>query len=1086
MDTLVKELQDLNLYVEEPQRYEKWRAIVGNYKHQDSSNIISKYIFAPRDVDSFECDMFYSDEFMKYVVEDIFYGLRDDTGWNLYLVCIMEPEQFRLLSLERRLAFQNNRDFTRNFVISRDKLREEIPVGTTLKTSMRIEFENPYSDWIRVLDKYGLSFCLGAYSSVNVENYINGIEQPRKKESRKGNIHSASMVRTIERLNLRKDFRQHCYGADNKLDFSKVNLLTGANGTGKTSILQAIELVMTGEIRTDSKGATSDESGSQISIEYDNGETLLIPSDTPVGRSEKKQRESLWYHNRDNLRAQNKLNNAFHIYNCFSVEDTIQFAFYGDQPDYNDCFTKILFGEEVKTAESCWKRYELEFKDQENRINAQYMSISEELSALESVPQSEKETIIHYIDRLSILHSADDSMEDIKMNIIGLQTLCYPMLDLPRITSRNHLALALEEQSKLIGAFEQKSNSLRLDIEALENTYDNLEKEIASCVTKRNTLYQEKASLQFAISRYEDLLFIRDEFDLIIEYREKHNEIYALQERLGFHRRFVADYSSLVSVGRDYDEYESAAVHLKINNSEIECMINEANSLENELDALESRQKNIDDIVRSIKAYGKLYLESVEAFHGCPLCGNKNITLDSFQVHLNAESSGLDTELLLIKQKLTDVQNSILSRESANRQLEELAITFGLINMAFSECFFDQTVELEQKSEKLTFVLKQLKESNEYIRIYEELSRELNDINAVLSERASGGVLHDIIWDCETFISKLENELDLPVEPSATLITRTTGVIRLLKQKQNEWENWVPEIEQKLDELTASKNNIEEKITIHMDILSKTENDILHQVEYGHGLEKIRAFFQQVYSYVNENMKEIDIQVLHSQCLFLVEQINKYLIQQEQALQRDKLLTQKDELEKKLKLINEVINKMSELDDSHKYAVKFISSYIGRISDIFRSLHMPNEFDCLKLHHGQIVGVRKGEDVPINRMSTGQKTAVVLSVFLTLNIAMKSAPQIILLDEPISNVDEMNLLSLLDFLREMVLQYNKQIFFTTANDNVRRLFRRKFSFLGKDMTEFGFERNGPEKTKITVKQYDQSKLLSQNEILFAD
>jgi hypothetical protein len=69
----------------------------------------------------------------------------------------------------------------------------------------------------------------------------------------------------------------------------------------------------------------------------------------------------------------------------------------------------------------------------------------------------------------------------------------------------------------------------------------------------------------------------------------------------------------------------------------------------------------------------------------------------------------------------------------------------------------------------------------------------------------------------------------------------------------------------------------------------------------------------------------------------------------------------------------------------------------------------------------------------------------------------------------------MNTLTLLDYLREIVLRQDKQIFFATANDNVRKLFRRKFSFLEGEMRELNFERASEMKTKITVKTYDQEK-----------
>jgi exonuclease SbcC len=59
-----------------------------------------------------------------------------------------------------------------------------------------------------------------------------------------------------------------------------------------------------------------------------------------------------------------------------------------------------------------------------------------------------------------------------------------------------------------------------------------------------------------------------------------------------------------------------------------------------------------------------------------------------------------------------------------------------------------------------------------------------------------------------------------------------------------------------------------------------------------------------------------------------------------------------------------------------------------------------------------------------------------------------------LIDDPIAHVDDLNSLSFLDYLRELVLMSHKQIYFATANDKLATLFERKFDFLGKD----GFRR----------------------------
>ena len=110
-------------------------------------------------------------------------------------------------------------------------------------------------------------------------------------------------------------------------------------------------------------------------------------------------------------------------------------------------------------------------------------------------------------------------------------------------------------------------------------------------------------------------------------------------------------------------------------------------------------------------------------------------------------------------------------------------------------------------------------------------------------------------------------------------------------------------------------------------------------------------------------------------------------------------------------------------------------------------------------------------------MSTGQRTALVISVFFQMNLATPYAPKFLLLDEPVANIDDLNILALMDFLRELVIIHKRQIFFTTANRNVARLFRRKFSFLLQDFQELRFLRAKEQHLEITRHTYDQSRSL---------
>ena len=55
-----------------------------------------------------------------------------------------------------------------------------------------------------------------------------------------------------------------------------------------------------------------------------------------------------------------------------------------------------------------------------------------------------------------------------------------------------------------------------------------------------------------------------------------------------------------------------------------------------------------------------------------------------------------------------------------------------------------------------------------------------------------------------------------------------------------------------------------------------------------------------------------------------------------------------------------------------------------------------------------------------------------------------------LLDDPIAHIDDLNILSFLDYLRYIVVRGSRQIFFATADEKLTGLFRQKFQFMGQE------------------------------------
>jgi len=130
------------------------------------------------------------------------------------------------------------------------------------------------------------------------------------------------------------------------------------------------------------------------------------------------------------------------------------------------------------------------------------------------------------------------------------------------------------------------------------------------------------------------------------------------------------------------------------------------------------------------------------------------------------------------------------------------------------------------------------------------------------------------------------------------------------------------------------------------------------------------------------------------------------------------------------------------------------------IETIFSHIHSPAEFRGLGSSLATLIRKMDGSEANPSEISTGQRTAFALSIFLAQNSQLKTAPPIILINDPIAHVDDLNALFFLDYLREIALTGKRQIFFTTANDKLASLFERKFDFLGtEDFRRFNLQRD---------------------------
>jgi DNA repair exonuclease SbcCD ATPase subunit len=203
--------------------------------------------------------------------------------------------------------------------------------------------------------------------------------------------------------------------------------------------------------------------------------------------------------------------------------------------------------------------------------------------------------------------------------------------------------------------------------------------------------------------------------------------------------------------------------------------------------------------------------------------------------------------------------------------------------------------------------------------------------------------------------------------------------------------------------------------------------------------------------------------------------LNAYKLKIERVIENNKL---KDYLEKDLcgynyKKLENVKNyekvvswekKLRHLQSPQEYTARILKRNEDTINMFFNNLHWPRDFKEVKLGLDDELEItveklfNSKREPAHHLLSAGQRTALAVSLFWTLNASFRNVPRFLIMDEPIQNVDELNILNFLDGLRWYIESTGHQVFLTTANERIRAIVKKKFAYLKENYLELNLNR----------------------------
>jgi ATPase subunit of ABC transporter with duplicated ATPase domains len=99
------------------------------------------------------------------------------------------------------------------------------------------------------------------------------------------------------------------------------------------------------------------------------------------------------------------------------------------------------------------------------------------------------------------------------------------------------------------------------------------------------------------------------------------------------------------------------------------------------------------------------------------------------------------------------------------------------------------------------------------------------------------------------------------------------------------------------------------------------------------------------------------------------------------------------------------LRKEHSLRDAMKDALEQNRATIERI---FARIHSPAEFAGLGANWTKVVRRRDRKEADLNEISSGQRTALAMAIFLSQNSQLTVGPPVMLIDDPIAHIDDLN------------------------------------------------------------------------------
>jgi len=975
-------------------------------------------------------------EFQERILGEDHFNSPGDLRWNKYIYIVAGPKSVGQPEFQRaKTVIEADEDFARKRVVSEDELASVLGAAQYFTPSADSQEFDIVGEWGKLLAESHIDGILDRPARTEMVERISSRQAERAPAPKKElSLHESDKHLHEKWLSsLRVESFRPVHDGKPPFDFGQVTLITGPNGTGKTSLLEAIEFFYCGQNRRARTGTA------KVSGKLRGSDKELLATTVP---SRLRARCLHWY-NREEKNSAGLLN-GFGRYNFLDTDAAFRVAADLNPQELPEDLSRLIVGSDASQVWSYVDKLAPEVQTAAERalFNVQdaqkaFEDLQTKLKELQERPSDAKalseafRASLPLIGYRGVLPTAPfvsaDEAKPIQLAYSALQVLLAAVPACTTLASLRARSRAIDDARRTVEPLDTQAKAFDTQIAEIESQAGNFD-----AWAKLLVRWAEYVRVRYA--------HVRD------EYLRCRNLVTAAGTKIGAFANFeVPTVDQAYKSVRLADALNGAIQSIQSASSAVTSLEQLSASFGQ---AAAARARTAQELKTAVLAA----LKGGAPATTCPVC--KTVHGEAaLAAHIERITSELahPTELTELSGKLSAAREGYkqwLAWKAFLEQLQQVALQLSLPS--------SQTC-------------------NEIVEAFSQARRDFEEAKANLQSASEAlSRLH------QAEMSDKEHDVLLSSVITVPTLTQNPYDVAAVEAQSNTYLSSAAQTREQIPPLRVQSELLLERITQHMAplfdggwrtrtstsaglaafsqlqqetlALERQRDELLHYFDVGNETKlsdveatfagTLRALTEAVGAATREQTASADISRLQSD------------IKNQGEFTRELLMRSLN-----LQAASTALSKLRSELSLESATAKSLNAIRQEINDAFVRIHSPSEYEYVGSNGVLLRSKEDQEDWSLDKVSTGQRAAFALSVFLAVNRSAAKAPPVILIDDPVAHIDDLNALSFLDYLRDLAVTSKKQVFFATADARVASLFARKFSFLGDDFKRIDLVRD---------------------------